>query len=145
MTARQRPRPARVHGAGRTAGRGRPRGATGQATVEMALALPLLMLFTLLVVQVGLLVRDRVALGHAARAAARAAVTDPTPAAVRAAAGAAAGLDGRRLTVSVSGGAAGALARVTVVYRAVTDVPLVGPLLPDVVMRERLASLVEGD
>ena len=69
----------------------RPRAADrGQATVELALALPLLCLLVLAVVQVGVVVRDRLAVQLAAREAARAAVVaaDPvaagTPAAQRA-------------------------------------------------------------
>ena len=49
----------------------------GQATVEVALLLPLLALLLLAVVQVGLVVRDQVLVTHAAREAARAAAVDP--------------------------------------------------------------------
>ncbi len=45
---------------------------TGQATVEFALVLPFLFLFSLSVVQVGSIANDQLALGHAARSAARA-------------------------------------------------------------------------
>lgn len=44
----------------------------GQATVEFALVLPFLFLFSLSVVQVGSVANDQLALGHAARTAARA-------------------------------------------------------------------------
>lgn len=44
----------------------------GQATVEFALVLPLLFLFSLSVVQVGSVANDQLALGHASRTAARA-------------------------------------------------------------------------
>ena len=44
----------------------------GQATVEFALVLPFLFLFSLSVVQVGSIANDQLALGHAARSAARA-------------------------------------------------------------------------
>ena len=43
----------------------------GQATVEFVLMLPLLLLLTLAIVQVGLLVRTRVLVTHAAREAVR--------------------------------------------------------------------------
>lgn len=49
----------------------------GQATVELALALPLLALLLAGVVEVGLLVADQGRLWHAAREAARVAVVDP--------------------------------------------------------------------
>ena len=45
---------------------------TGQATVEFALVLPFLFLFSLSVVQLGSIANDQLALGHAARSAARA-------------------------------------------------------------------------
>jgi len=44
----------------------------GQATVEFALVLPFLFLFSLSVVQIGSVANDQLALGHAARTAARA-------------------------------------------------------------------------
>ena len=44
----------------------------GQATVEFALVLPFLFLFSLTVVQIGSVANDQLALGHAARTAARA-------------------------------------------------------------------------
>ena len=59
----------------------RPRGDRGQAMVETALVLPLVVLFLLAVVQVGLVVRAQVLVTHAAREAARAAAVDPDPAA----------------------------------------------------------------
>ena len=45
---------------------------SGQATVEFALVLPFLFLFSLSVVQIGSVANDQLALGHAARTAARA-------------------------------------------------------------------------
>jgi len=48
-----------------------------QATVELALLLPSVVLVLLLTVQVGLVVGDRVALVHAARAGARVAMVEP--------------------------------------------------------------------
>ena len=55
-------------------GRGGRAGADrGQSTVEFALVLPLVVMVLLLVVQVGLVVRDQVLVVHAAREAARAA------------------------------------------------------------------------
>ena len=48
----------------------------GQATVELALGLPLVLLGVLLVVQVGLVVADQVRVVHAAREGVRAAAVD---------------------------------------------------------------------
>ena len=49
------------------------RGDDGQATVELALVLPLVALFALFVAQVGVVVREQVLLTHATREAVRAA------------------------------------------------------------------------
>jgi len=49
----------------------RPRLETGQATVEFALTLPFMIIFSLCVVQIGSVANDQLALNHAARVAAR--------------------------------------------------------------------------
>lgn len=105
----------------------------GQATVELALVLPLVASFLLVVAQTGLVVRDRVLVTHATREAVRAAAIaegDRTIAARRAAERAA-GLDAERLSVAVEVVDAGAAVRVDVHYRSVTALPLIGTLLPD--------------
>lgn len=58
----------------------------GQATLELALALPILALLLAALVEIGLLVADQGRLWHAAREAARVAAVDPDEADVRAAA-----------------------------------------------------------
>ncbi|MDP9224482.1 MAG: pilus assembly protein [Actinomycetota bacterium] len=58
----------------------------GQATVELALCLPLVALLAGLLVQVGVLVSDQTRLWQGAREAARAAVVDPDPGQITAAA-----------------------------------------------------------
>jgi TadE-like protein len=58
----------------------------GQATVELALCLPIVLLVLGALVEVGLIAADQLRLWHAAREAARVAVVDPEPAAARAAA-----------------------------------------------------------
>ena len=52
-------------------------GQAGQATVELALVLPLIALLLLVVVQAGLVVRDQLLVTNAAREAARAFAVDP--------------------------------------------------------------------
>jgi hypothetical protein len=90
-------------------------------------------------VQAGVLVRDRVRLGHAAREAARTAMVGSAGAAADAAA--ATGLDADRLAVRVEGGGLpGDRVVVTVRYRAPTDVAVIGRLLPEVVIEERLVT-----
>lgn len=120
------------------------RGDRGQASVELALLLPVVVLLLLAVLQVGLLARDVVLVTHASREAARAAATDPEPGAARAAANASSGLDPDRLDVTVSGrGAAGSRVRVEVTYQAQTGVPLIGALLGDRTIRSTATMRVE--
>ena len=122
----------------------RPRGERGQAMVETALVLPLIVLFLLAVVQVGLIVRAQVLVTHAAREAARAAAVDPDPAAAGEAAGAATSLDPGRLQVDVGGrDGRGSQVHVRVRYRAATDVPIVGALVGDVVIAAEATMRVE--
>jgi Flp pilus assembly protein TadG len=113
---------------GRRAGRQR-----GQSTVEFALVLPLVVLILLVVVQVGLVVRDQVLVVHAAREAARAASVGGTDDQVRRAAIGAGPLSAGRLSVTIdrADGPTGGTVRVSVHYRSQTDLPLVGALVPD--------------
>jgi hypothetical protein len=121
-------------------------GERGQSTVELALALPLVALVLLLVVQVGLVIRDEVLVTHAAREAVRvAAVSRDGDAPARAAARAGPLLP-QRLRVEVRLPLAGQpqapdgstkVVEVRVHYRSVTDVPLVGLLLPDLDLEAR--------
>lgn len=113
----------------------------GQATVELALALPLVTLVTLLVIQVGLIARQRVTLAHAAREAARAAVVNPDPSHVAAAAHRSSDLPPDRLRVVVRDD--GEYVTVDLTLAAPTDVPLIGPLLGDVTLFERLTGRSE--
>ena len=110
--------------------------------MELALALPVVVLALLLVVQVALIARAQVLVVHAAREGARAAsVGEPAAAAARATPG----LEPGRLAVHQGGGGtAGALVTVSVAYRAATEVPLVGGLLGDVTVRADITMRVEG-
>ncbi|HEY4402604.1 MAG TPA: TadE family protein [Acidimicrobiia bacterium] len=125
--------------------RGRGEGAplkreAGQATVEFAVLMPLVLMAALIVLQVAFVVRDQVAVVHAAREAARAASVDPDSGrAVRAAHRTLRGAEvdvgdrpsvGEPITVEVS-------------YRSVTDLPLVGPLFPDPTLHSRVSMRVE--
>jgi Flp pilus assembly protein TadG len=122
-----------------------PRGDRGQASVELALLLPLLVILLLVILQIGLLGRDLVLVTHASREAARAAATDPDPGAAAVAARAAGGLDPARMTVTVTGrGVPGSHVRVTVTYRAGTEVPLIGGFLGDHTLRSTTSMRVEG-
>ena len=125
----------------------RGHGDEGQAAVEVALVLPLVALLLLLLVQVGLLVRDQVLVVHAAREAARAAAVDAGDGVATGAALTATGFEQDRIhtTTTADGGRrAGGTVRVEVTYRAPTDVPLVGGLLGDPTLRATAAMRIEG-
>lgn len=101
----------------------------GQATVEFALALPLVAVLVLGIVQLVVVARDQLAVELAAREAARAAAVAATPeAAATAAANAAVGLDALEVAVVASA----TTVTVTVRHAAETNVPLVGVLIADV-------------
>ena len=116
----------------------------GQASVELALVLPLVMILLLAVVQLGLLVRDQILVVHAAREAAREAAVDPAADAPRRAAVASSTLSDSRLTVTSTGrGAPGSRVRVEVSYRASTAVPLLGAAVGDLTLRASATMRVE--
>ena len=102
----------------------------GQATVEIALLLPLVMLLLLGVIQVAVVATRQVAVTHAAREAARAAAAaGGTDGDGERAGRAATSLDPARLEIVLTHDAGSV--RATVTFRDPTDVPLVGPLVPD--------------
>jgi Flp pilus assembly protein TadG len=134
-----------VGAVGRVVGRDRrDRRERGQASVELALALPLVVVLLFVVVQVGLIVRAQVLVTHASREGARAAAVDADPAAARRAVEASSVLDAGRLDVVVANRAGpGSRVRVEVGYRLVTDLPLVGPLMPDITLSAATTMRVE--
>jgi hypothetical protein len=112
----------------------RARSEQGQATTELALLLPLVVLLLLAVLQVAVIARDDVLVTHAAREAARVVAVDARPAAALAAARSG-GLRAERVQVQVTGRrGAGSRAIVRVSYRSPTEVPIVGTLLGDPLM-----------
>jgi hypothetical protein len=116
----------------------------GQATVEVALLLPFVVLLAMTVAQIGLVVRDQVLVVHAAREGARAAAVESSTAAVVAAVHGATRLDPARISVTVSGRAGpGSLVTVRVTYRSPTDLPLAGRLVGDVDLVEEATMRVE--
>ena len=111
----------------------------GQATVELALVLPLIVVLILAVVQVVIVLRDEVAVVNAARDAARAASLDADQdGPVRAAR--AGGLHPGRLRVAVR--RAGGRVVVEVRYRSPTDIAVLGAMVPDVPLSAR-AEMVD--
>ena len=105
----------------------------GQAAVELALLLPVVLVLLLAVLQIGLLARDVVLVTHAAREAARAAATEPDLQVARAAALSSGGLEPSRLDVAlaITGIDQSRRVEVEVTYRVPTRVPLVGRLVAD--------------
>jgi len=101
-------------------------GDRGQATVELALLLPLVALLLLGLVQVAVVARDQVLVAHAAREAARAAAVDDDVDAVRRAAEQAGPLATDRLEIEVHGrDGVGSRVRVVVHYTVPLRLPLV--------------------
>jgi Flp pilus assembly protein TadG len=118
----------------------------GQATVELVLALPVIVLALLLVIQVGLIARDQVLVVDAAREGARAAAVEG-PGAAGDAARATPGLRPERTTIQAStvaaGGGGAEDVRVVVRYRAPTEVPIVGLLIGDPTLTATVAMRAE--
>jgi Flp pilus assembly protein TadG len=111
---------------------GDTRSERGSAVVEFALVLPILLMVTLAVVQVGLVARDQLIVVQASRAGAREAAVSADEETVRnAAVHAAAALDPNALDVEVSrAGGLGEPVTVTVRYAESVRVPLVVWLFP---------------
>ncbi|MEL7209867.1 MAG: TadE/TadG family type IV pilus assembly protein [Actinomycetota bacterium] len=114
----------------------------GQATVELALVTPLLVLLLLTIVQVGVVTRDQVLVVHAARAGARAAAVEPESRVAVEAAHGAGQLDPARMSVDLV--ATAGEVRVTVRYRAPTNVPLVGSMVGEVELQASAVFRREG-
>jgi Flp pilus assembly protein TadG len=123
-------------------GRGARCGERGTAAVEFALVLPLVLTITLALLQVGLLVRDRLLVESAARAGARAAAIQDDPGAITTAVtGAASDLDAAAVGVDVArAGARGDPVTVTVTYLSAVRVPLVSWLFGDAVSMDADAT-----
>lgn len=109
------------------------RGERGSATVEFALVLPLVLTVLLGVVQVGMLLRDRVLLAGAAREAARAAAVGVSDEGVLLAANAS-GLPSVDVQIQRDPAPDGPVTVVTHVHEQ-TKMPLIGWLIPDVDFR----------
>lgn len=120
------------------------RGEEGQATVELALCLPILALLGALLVEAGGLATDHIRVWHAAREAARSAVVEPDEAEARTAAERT-GLAGLEMTIDpgVDARVRGEPLTVTVSYRPAGRVPLIGRLLTGIVMTGTATMRIE--
>ena len=111
----------------------------GQAAVEFALALPLVVVVMLAIAQVGVSIRNDVAVELAAREGARAAAVAANPAgAARRAASAA-----TRLDVSVATTSTGRRVAVTVTHVDPTDIAIVGAFIGPITHRATVTMAVE--
>ncbi len=119
---------------------GRARPGPGQAPVEFALVLPLLVALLVLLLQVAFVGRDELLVVHAARDAAREATVTGGFGRIRAAATRT--LPGALVRVIRRGGV-GEPVEVEVTYVSRTDVPLLGALLPDISLHGRAVMRVE--
>ena len=115
-------------------------GDRGQATVELALCLPLLFMFLLGIVQLLVIVRDQLAVQLAAREAARAAaVAGSSDASAQGAANQAVALRPLSIATSMSIDTV----TITVSHVTHTDVPLIGALLPDITVHATATMALE--
>lgn len=116
----------------------------GQATVELALCLPIVALLLGCVVAVGGVVSDQARVWHAAREAARVAAVDPDIAEIRLAA-TRSGLEGVRVEVSPPEHerVVGEPATVTALYSPRVSVPLIGLLFARTEIRATAAMAIE--
>jgi Flp pilus assembly protein TadG len=116
----------------------------GQATVELALCLPLVGLLMALLLQVGVVVADQTRLWHSAREAAREAVVDPDPAKITQKAESS-GLT--PLSVSVEPQPAyrsqGRSLTVALRYQPRSIIPILQPLLANLVLRASATMRIE--
>jgi Flp pilus assembly protein TadG len=101
------------------------RSQTGQATVEFALALPIVLIVILGMTQVGVAIRNELAVELAAREGARAASVSASPQSAASAAATAA-VD---LRIAVSTRVTATSVTVTVTYVDPTDVPIIGQFI----------------
>lgn len=112
----------------------------GQASVELALALPVVVLFVLGVVQVLSVAAAQIGVELAAREGARAAAVSADP-------GGAADGAARAATaltpIDVATAVGGDRVTVTVTYHHPTDVPLIGALVGDVELRAAVTMALE--
>src|SRR5687767_12231332 len=116
----------------------------GQATVELALLLPLVALLAACLVEVGALATDKVRVWHAAREAARVGAVDSDEKSIRAAAEQS-GLDPLEISIHPHPEARiqGEPLTVDVTYRPDATIPLVGRLFDRGMLRARATMRIE--
>ena len=122
----------------------RRRDERGQATVELALCLPLLALVCAGLVETSLVALDQVRVWHAAREAARAAAIEPDPSAAEEAAERS-GLRGLEVSVEPASEerSPGRPATVTVTYRYDSRIPVLGLAFERAVLDAQATTRIE--
>ena len=116
----------------------------GQATVELALLLPLVATLLIGIVQLALVARDHTLVTHAAREAVRAAAVSDDPAAPQRAAEAAGPLAPERVRVEIGDrGPVGSAVTAVVRYASPIGIPVIGAFLDDVDLEARATMRVE--
>lgn len=121
-----------------------PRGERGQATIELALSLPVLALVLAGLVETSMIAVDQVRVWHAAREAARVSAVEPDAAAASAAANRS-GLSGVdvRVEPAAEQRTPGASTTIEVAYPYDSRVPLLGQLFERVVLRAEATMRIE--
>ncbi|NBU56451.1 MAG: pilus assembly protein [Acidimicrobiia bacterium] len=112
----------------------------GQATVEFALTIPVLVIALLGAIQVFVILVDRIHLVHVTRDAARAASVGDDP---RSAAEMVIDRSFPDREISLTVSMSDDVVTVEMVLSNPTDVPIIGRFLPDVELRESLSMLAE--
>jgi len=112
----------------------------GQATVEFALTIPVLVIALLGAIQVFVILVDRIHLVHVTRDAARAASVGDDP---RSAAEMVIDRSFPDREISLTVSTSDDVVTVEMVLSNPTDVPIIGRFLPDVELRESLSMLAE--
>ncbi|MDE0652661.1 MAG: pilus assembly protein [bacterium] len=121
-------------GTGAICGPGARQAQQGQATVELALLMPLLMVVALFLAQLALAARDQIMVTHSAREAARAVAVSNDAGVARTAALAASRLDPQRLRVHVEEPPGTANVAVRLDYRSPVRFAPLGIVLDDLVL-----------
>lgn len=120
------------------------RGEGGQSTVELALALPILVIVLAALFEVGMVGLDQMRLWHAAREAARTAVVDPDERTIRTAAEGS-GLSPLEMTIDPETlrRTSGSPLTVELAYRSDTRLPLLSELWDGVTLRASATMRIE--
>lgn len=113
---------------------------SGQATVELAIILPIIVLLAAAIFQCGLIVVNQLAVWDAARSAARAAAISIDPQAAERAANDSVGIRPLQVTLTTFNGVVAA----HVVYIEQTNLPFIGLFFPAVTLEATVAMLLEN-